>query len=56
MSKMSAGIKIFSGRATQELSNKLSGTFGYPLGDVKVTQFSDGEFQPSYCSIYNATS
>jgi ribose-phosphate pyrophosphokinase len=48
MSTMSAGIKIFSGRATQELAGKLSGTFGYPLGDVKVTQFSDGEFQPSY--------
>jgi ribose-phosphate pyrophosphokinase len=48
MSKMSAGIKIFSGRATQELAGKLSHSFGYPLGDVKVTQFSDGEFQPSF--------
>jgi len=45
---MSTGIKIFSGRASQELAEKIATAYGAKLGDVKVTVFSDGEFQPSF--------
>lgn len=45
---MSAGVKIFSGRATIELANKIASDFGADLGNVIVTEFSDGEFQPSF--------
>ena len=45
---MSAGIKIFAGRASIELAEKIAASYGVALGDVKVTSFSDGEFQPSY--------
>ena len=45
---MSAGIKIFSGRATTELATKIAGDYGVALGNVIVTEFSDGEFQPSF--------
>lgn len=45
---MSAGVKIFSGRATVELANKIAAEFGVELGNVIVTEFSDGEFQPSF--------
>ena len=45
---MSAGIKIFSGRASKELAEQVATKFGTSLGDVKVVVFSDGEFQPSF--------
>jgi ribose-phosphate pyrophosphokinase len=45
---MSFGVKIFSGRATQDLANKIANHYGVPLGNVIVTDFSDGEFQPSF--------
>jgi len=45
---MSAGVKIFSGRATMTLSNKIADAFGQSLGKVMVSEFSDGEFQPSF--------
>ncbi len=45
---MSIGIKIFSGRATKYLSEQIAASYGIPLGDVNVMQFSDGEFQPSF--------
>src|SRR5690554_912317 len=45
---MSAGVKIFSGRASSDLANKIALNYGISLGDVKVTDFSDGEFQPSF--------
>jgi ribose-phosphate pyrophosphokinase len=45
---MSVGIKIFSGRASKELAKKIAVAYGVGLGDVKVTDFSDGEFQPSF--------
>ena len=45
---MSIGIKIFSGRASKHLSEQIAASYGIPLGDVKVMQFSDGEFQPSF--------
>ncbi|WP_066759860.1 ribose-phosphate diphosphokinase [Crocinitomix algicola] len=45
---MSKGVKIFSGRATKGLANKIADQFGTSLGNVIVTEFSDGEFQPSF--------
>ncbi|MEY3126754.1 MAG: hypothetical protein RL273_912, partial [Bacteroidota bacterium] len=42
------GVKIFSGRASLKLANNIAKNFGGKLGDVKVTVFSDGEFQPSF--------
>ncbi len=45
---MSAGVKIFAGRASVELAEKIAYAYGAKLGDVKVTDFSDGEFQPSF--------
>lgn len=45
---MSAGVKIFSGRATVDLANRIAKSFGAALGNVIVTEFSDGEFQPSF--------
>jgi ribose-phosphate pyrophosphokinase len=45
---MSIGIKIFAGRASEELAEQIAQNYGVPLGDVKVLEFSDGEFQPSF--------
>lgn len=45
---MSAGVKIFSGRATQGLAQQIANSYGIPLGNVSVASFSDGEFQPSF--------
>ncbi|MDG1331630.1 MAG: ribose-phosphate pyrophosphokinase [Crocinitomicaceae bacterium] len=45
---MSSGVKIFAGRASQELAGKIVQSYGTSLGNVKVTDFSDGEFQPSF--------
>lgn len=42
------GVKIFSGRASLNLATQITEHFGQPLGDVNVTVFSDGEFQPSF--------
>ncbi|MCG8575794.1 MAG: ribose-phosphate pyrophosphokinase [Flavobacteriales bacterium] len=45
---MSAGVKIFAGRATKDLAEKIASNYGVSLGNVIVTEFSDGEFQPSF--------
>nr|WP_294861200.1 ribose-phosphate pyrophosphokinase [uncultured Fluviicola sp.] len=45
---MSYGVKIFAGRASKVLAEQIATKFGASLGDVKVTEFSDGEFQPSF--------
>ncbi len=45
---MPVGVKIFSGRATSVLAKNIAESYGVPLGNVIVTDFSDGEFQPSY--------
>lgn len=45
---MSFGVKIFAGRASQVLAQKVANAYGVSLGDVKVVDFSDGEFQPSF--------
>lgn len=45
---MSVGVKIFAGRASQHLANQIAEAYGVSLGNVKVLEFSDGEFQPSF--------
>jgi ribose-phosphate pyrophosphokinase len=45
---MAQGIKIFAGRASYDIAERIAKTYGTPLGDVKVMEFSDGEFQPSF--------
>ena len=42
------GVKIFAGRASEQLATKIAKSFGASLGDVKVSVFSYGEFQPSF--------
>jgi ribose-phosphate pyrophosphokinase len=42
------GVKIFAGRASEQLATNIAKSFGASLGDVKVSVFSDGEFQPSF--------
>lgn len=41
-------MKIFAGRATQVLGQHIADEFGGSLGNVTVSEFSDGEFQPSF--------
>ena len=45
---MSIGVKIFSGRGSEAVADKIAQSYGVSLGDVKVVDFSDGEFQPSF--------
>ncbi len=45
---MSKPIKIFTGRASRELAEKIASSFGTSLGSVNIIEFSDGEFQPSF--------
>lgn len=45
---MSKEVKIFAGRATQVLGKQIADAFGSTLGNVIVSEFSDGEFQPSF--------
>jgi ribose-phosphate pyrophosphokinase len=45
---MSTDVKIFSGRATKKLAEKIALSYGKNLGDSIVTEFSDGEFEPSF--------
>ena len=46
--KLVNSVKIFSGRASQYLAEKIAASYGQPLGEVYVSSFSDGEFQPSF--------
>ena len=39
-------VKIFSGRATTYLAEKIANAYGETLGDVDYQQFSDGEMSP----------
>lgn len=41
-------VNIFSGRATRYLAEQIAESYGTSLGEVIVTTFSDGEFQPSF--------
>lgn len=41
-------IKLFSGSATLDLSRKIADSYGKELGEVILSRFSDGEFQPYF--------
>jgi len=41
-------VSIFSGRATEYLANKIAFSYGTHLGKTIITEFADGEFQPSF--------
>ncbi|OKS84669.1 ribose-phosphate pyrophosphokinase [Mucilaginibacter polytrichastri] len=41
-------VKLFSGSATVALANKIADAYGRELGDVVLSRFSDGEFQPHF--------
>jgi ribose-phosphate pyrophosphokinase len=45
---MASEVKIFSGRATRYLAEKIADFYGSPLGNLSVTTFSDGEIEPYY--------
>ncbi len=45
---MKSNVKIFSGRHSVELAEKIAKSYGSTLGNVVFYNFSDGEFQPSY--------
>jgi ribose-phosphate pyrophosphokinase len=45
---MAQGIKIFAGRASKEIAERIAKSYGTTLGNVAVLEFSDGEFQPSF--------
>lgn len=45
---MEQKIKIFSGRATRLLAEKIAANFGLGLGNIIISEFSDGEFIPSF--------
>ena len=41
-------IKLFAGSGTTELAGKIAEAYGKELGEVAVSRFSDGEFQPHF--------
>jgi ribose-phosphate pyrophosphokinase len=40
--------KLYACRQSVELAKKISHHFGSPLGEVEFSEYSDGEFQPSF--------
>jgi len=45
---MSKQVKIFAGRASRHLGEQIAESYGITPGKVIVSEFSDGEFQPSF--------
>lgn len=45
---MTYAVKIFAGRNSKKLGEDIARSFGISLGNVIVSEFSDGEFQPSF--------
>ena len=45
---MESRVKIFSGRHSVKLAEKIAKSYGVSLGNIVFNKFSDGEFQPSY--------
>lgn len=39
-------VKLFSGTQSLYLASQISDHYGFPLGDLKTSKFSDGEMQP----------
>ena len=48
MSKNELSPKLFACSQSMVLAEKISKEYGVPLGKVKTTKFSDGEFQPAF--------
>ena len=45
---METTVKIFSGRASRYLAEKIAESLGVKLGNESVIEFADGEFEPSF--------
>ena len=45
---MSNSVKIFAGSASEDLGTRIARAYGQELGNLKMSKFSDGEFQISY--------
>ncbi|MGB0869232.1 MAG: ribose-phosphate pyrophosphokinase [Flavobacteriales bacterium] len=45
---MESKVQIFTGRATRTLAEQIAKEHGTTLGNVIISEFSDGEFQPSF--------
>ncbi len=45
---MIPNAKIFTCRTSQKLGENIASAYGQPLGNMLFTEFSDGEFQPSF--------
>lgn len=41
-------IKLFAGRGSRALGERIAEAYGEPLGKISFLDFSDGEFQPSF--------
>lgn len=41
-------VKLFSGSGSKELSLQIAASYGRDLGEVTLSRFSDGEFQPHF--------
>lgn len=41
-------LKIFACRGSMSVAEKIAKSYGVELGDLQVSQFSDGEFQPAF--------
>jgi ribose-phosphate pyrophosphokinase len=39
-------VKMFSGTTSEYLAKKIADHYGYPLGNIQLHRFSDGEMQP----------
>lgn len=48
MSSNTSFVSIFAGSESRYLAEKIAKSYGIPLGKSIVTQFSDGEIQPSF--------
>ncbi len=45
---MESKVQIYTGRSTRALAEKIAESYGTELGNVIISSFSDGEFQPSF--------
>ena len=48
MSTYTNSIKLFSGRKSHYLAEKIAASFGSELGKIELREFSDGEFEVAY--------
>ena len=48
LDEMADTVKIFSGRATMVLAEQIAKNYGVDLGNIIISEFSDGEFIPSF--------